>query len=298
MSRSTRSSDPGPRQGTTGTPRIRRLVTWASRESSRIRQARAETGPYRRTGARGSVSIDDHASSRRRARAAPTEDHRRDERREHHDERIGGDAGARSPVRRAGRWPGPTSMPASVSSSRLSCGGAGRRCRGGIGPDDVQRDAIAAAQEVLAERPGGAHREIEAARRAVETLALAEVVAGVDDEHDVAFSIGVGGGHVQHAGAQRHRPVDPSQPVAELERPDAGEFRAVAGRRRLVQADQTSRVGERGAGVEHRRKRYRHQRQGVEGRRTGAERSPAARRRDRVRERRIGDPSAASGHRT
>ena len=128
------------------------------------------------------------------------------------------------------------------------------RCRGRhLGrPDGAQGEPVVAAQEVLADRAGGAHRDVEARRASVDALARPEVAEGVDEQHDVGVLVGVGRGDVQRARAQRDGPADPAQPVARVERPDRVELAARARPARPVEPDDAARVRGRGARVEGR----------------------------------------------
>ena len=63
-----------------------------------------------------------------------------------------------------------------------------------------------------------------------------------------AVLLGDGAGHVQRAGAQRHPPLHPAQPVAGRERPDRRQLGAVAWSPRRVGADQPDRVRHRAPG--------------------------------------------------
>ena len=96
-----------------------------------------------------------------------------------------------------------------MSSTRRRWFGAGAGAEGGhLGrADGAQREPVVAAQEVLADRAGGPHRDVEARRPAVDALARPDVAEGVDEQDDVGVLVGVGRGDVQRAGAQRHRPA-------------------------------------------------------------------------------------------
>jgi hypothetical protein len=81
---------------------------------------------------------------------------------------------------------------------------------------------------VLGEGAGRTHGAIEAARRPVERAPLADVVARVDDEHDLRVDVDETRRDVQFTGAQRDGPVDAPQPVADRERADRCKLDAVA----------------------------------------------------------------------
>ena len=97
-----------------------------------------------------------------------------------------------------------------------------------LAADHPQRDPVAGADVVLGDRRGGADGEVHAARRAVDTLGDTVVGERVDDEQHAGVLLGPGRHDVELPGAQRHPPVDPAQPVAREERPDAGELGAAA----------------------------------------------------------------------
>ena len=79
--------------------------------------------------------------------------------------------------------------------------------------EDPQPHPVADPHVVLGERRRGPHREVEAARGAVDAAAVPEVAQGVHHDEDPGVLLGPGGDDLERAGAQRHRPVDAAQAV-------------------------------------------------------------------------------------
>ncbi len=135
-------------------------------------------------------------------------------------------ATARSPAHRTGTrgGPAPGARPArrplsTPGSTRASSSSTRRRCRvpvptgiraGWVEPKVRKGHAVAVAEEVVGDRTGAAHRSIEAAGRpSTPSLIPASIVAPTTSS-TFGVAVGVGGRHVQLAGAQRDRPVDPA----------------------------------------------------------------------------------------
>src|SRR6476661_10866517 len=97
------------------------------------------------------------------------------------------------------------------------------------GAHDAQADPVADPEVVLGHGPSRPHREVEAGGPPVEALAGAEVAGPVDHEDDQRVLVTVGRGDVERPGAQRHRPVDPAESVADLEGPEPVELAPAAG---------------------------------------------------------------------
>ena len=78
----------------------------------------------------------------------------------------------------------------------------------------------------------------------------ADVVLGVEQQQHLGVAVRPRRRDVQRAGARRHRPVDPPQPVARAERPHLGRLAARALAVRAVQPDQSGRPGHRSTACE------------------------------------------------
>src|SRR4029079_238539 len=100
-----------------------------------------------------------------------------------------------------------------------------------------ESDAVTGADVVLRDRAGSTHRDVQARGAPVDPTALADIVQGVYQQHDVAVVIGPRRGDVERTGAERLRPMDATQSIAWLERTDAGELGATPLARRTVDSD-------------------------------------------------------------
>ena len=145
------------------------------------------------------------------------------------------------------------------------------------GADDLQRHPVASVEVVLGDRPGGTHGGVEARRNTVDATAVSDVAERVGEKQDVAIVVGPRGGDVQGAGAHRARPVHPTQSVARLEQPDAGEFVAIAGAGGAVDAHETECMHAWGRRIEGRRQGQRRHGDGRAHRGGPSERRPSAR---------------------
>ena len=117
-------------------------------------------------------------------------------------------------------------------------------------PEVDQADPIAGAQEVLGDRRGGAHGDVEAAGPAVDALAAPDVGLGVEEQQHVGVAVRPRRRDVQLAGARRHPPVDAAQPVAGAERPHLGRLAAAALADGTVQPDEAGRPRHGVGGIE------------------------------------------------
>ena len=252
----TSSTVPGPRHGTTGQPRAASRSSRLSRSTRRIRQARParDAGPPELVEVALPEGVDDQhghaATDQHRGRG---DDRRVEHRREDVDDAVALDAEVEGRVLVDADGVSGTTR-ARVPVSRCRCRvPVPNGTRASPGSEDPQAHPVADPDVVLGERRRGPHREVQAAGAAVDAAAVPEVAQGVHDDEHAGVLLGPGGDHLQRAGAQRDRPVDPAQPVPGGEGPDPAELRAAAHPPRAVRADQAVGLRRLGPGVEGRR---------------------------------------------
>ena len=178
------------------------------------------------------------------------------------------------------RWSPPGSATTRASSRRRRCwrplptGTSRTRW-----PRSTRPTRSPAAQEVLGDRGGGPHGDVEAARPAVDAVAAPDVGLGVEQQQDVRVAVRPGRGDVELAGARRDAPVDAAQPVARAERADLGRLAAAALAVGAVQPDEPGRSRHGVGGVELGAQRQRREHRSVRrrGRRCGTPRASTCR---------------------
>ena len=192
----------------------------------------------------GSVSTTTTVIPRRRQGEGALQRDRRDQRRQHDDQRAGRQAQLQSGVLAQVAWP--ARSPAACRAAGADGTNRWPRARRTTPVEPTTCSATRSPRRRWCSAIAPAARTVTSRLDAlpVDALAGAEVVERIDDDHDVAVLIGPRRGDVQRAGAQRSRPVDPTQPVARLERPNAGELVAVAWPARAVTARPGRRDGQ------------------------------------------------------